>query len=455
MQENQARRALLIVDLQQDFVSPNGPFKDKYVKIDHIVSHLNNILPRFRDSNGIVVWIKANYKNDQTESKFLARPEGKQYENIPMNDTFLSGTHRSFPLCVTGTDGERFPPEVISLIKSEEDFIVTKTYYSAFTNTNLADILKNVSEVHICGLLSNVCVQATTIDAFFHGYKVFVWIDCLGYRNEVSHRTALKKIRRWYATTIVSNQFSDQQVITADSAILKPVLYFANGCIPSSRVMMALYEKDIDFEGKRLQVMSKPKRTKSAEFLAINPRGLTPTFVDKDGTIIAESLAILYYLEEYFPSTRSLLPIEKAKHVQVMQRVQESQNLVDIYESLEAIVFKTLEHEHLSRKKSIIETLEKINEELTFWEMYLTKNTFIACDQFTLADCAFYPVIAYLIHRGLDVHMFSRLKEYVNMIKMKPAAINSHPSDWTEKDEKINIFQVVHQIILDCNNKAV
>jgi nicotinamidase-related amidase/glutathione S-transferase len=449
MEENQTRRALLIIDLQQDFTSPNGPFKQSCVKADHIISNLNAILPDFRDHNGIVIWIKADYSKLIPEPKYLTRPEGEKFEDVPLNDDLLSGSHKTYPLCVPGTDGAKFTPEVESLIKEDQDVVVNKTYYSAFTNTNLADILRDVKEVHICGLMTNVCVQATATDAFFHGYKVFVWTDCLGYRKEKAHRRAFSNLRRWYATMITSDKYLRQ--LQNDTS--KPVLYFVNGSIPSWRVMMALYEKGIDFEAKRLKVMSRPKETKSPEFLAINPRGLTPTLVDTDDSVIAESLAILHYLETYYPNKLPLIPIEKVEHIKVLQRIQESQNLVDIYEPLEEVVFKTPKDEQSSHKDSIIKTLQLIDQELAFWEMYLTKTTFIACNIFTLADCAFYPVVAYLIHRGLNIDQFPALKNYVNLIKRKAAAIKSHPSGWTEKGGKVNVFRVVRNIVANCNNE--
>ncbi len=83
---------------------------------------------------------------------------------------------------------------------------------------------------------------------------------------------------------------------------------------------------------------------------------------------------------------------------------------MDIYEPLEEVVFKTPEHQQSSHKDSIIKTLEMIDQELTFCEMYLRKTTFIACDKFTLADCAFYPVITYMIHRELNIDKSSTQK---------------------------------------------
>jgi nicotinamidase-related amidase len=55
MEENQIKRVLLVIDLQQDFISPNGSFKRSRVNADHIISSLSAILPRFRDQNGTVV----------------------------------------------------------------------------------------------------------------------------------------------------------------------------------------------------------------------------------------------------------------------------------------------------------------------------------------------------------------------------------------------------------------
>jgi len=120
----------------------------------------------------------------ELEAKYLTRPEGKQFEDMPLNDTFLSGTHRTFLMCIPGQDGEKFIDEVYSILINEQDQIICKIYYSAFTDTILANVLKDIQEVYICGLTTNCCVRATATDAFFHGHKVFIWIDCLGYRSE-------------------------------------------------------------------------------------------------------------------------------------------------------------------------------------------------------------------------------------------------------------------------------
>ena len=60
-------------------------------------------------------------------------------------------------------------------------------------------------------------------------------------------------------------------------------LYRVNGSISSWRVELALHEKGLSFEARRLRVMSTPKETRSPAFLAINPRGKAPTLVEPGG----------------------------------------------------------------------------------------------------------------------------------------------------------------------------
>ena len=202
------KKALLVIDLQQDFTSPDGPFKNSYVHVKHLVSNLHDALPRFRAENGIVIWIKSDYSTIRSDVKCLPRPEGKQFEDVPMNNTYLSGTHQSVPMCIPGQNGEKFLDEVYSSLMNAQDQIISKQYYSAFTDTTLADVLKEMDEVHISGLVTNCCVQATATDAFFYGHKVFIWIDCVGYRNKRKHKEALECLQRWYATLITSKEFS-------------------------------------------------------------------------------------------------------------------------------------------------------------------------------------------------------------------------------------------------------
>ena len=69
------------------------------------------------------------------------------------------------------------------------------------------------------------------------------------------------------------------------------------------RVLIALHEKGLEYETIETDLFTKPA---TPEFLELNPFAQIPV-LDDDGFVIAESLAILEYLEEKYP-TPALLP---------------------------------------------------------------------------------------------------------------------------------------------------
>lgn len=73
----------------------------------------------------------------------------------------------------------------------------------------------------------------------------------------------------------------------------------------SYRVRIALAMKGIDYDYVAHHLRHGENRR--PEFLAINPQGLVPALVWEDGTVLAQSLAIMEFLEEVKPSP-PLLP---------------------------------------------------------------------------------------------------------------------------------------------------
>ena len=69
------------------------------------------------------------------------------------------------------------------------------------------------------------------------------------------------------------------------------------------RVSIALHEKGLEYQSVETDLLTKPA---SPSFLALNPFAQIPV-LDVDGFVISESIAILEYLEDKYPSP-SLLP---------------------------------------------------------------------------------------------------------------------------------------------------
>ena len=97
---------------------------------------------------------------------------------------------------IAGTKGAEICDELRDVVDETRDLIVTKHHYSAFDQTSLLMALraKLVTEVYLCGCLTNVGVYSTAADAVQHGLQVTVVEDCLGYRSEEKHEEAMRQM---------------------------------------------------------------------------------------------------------------------------------------------------------------------------------------------------------------------------------------------------------------------
>ena len=92
------------------------------------------------------------------------------------------------------------------------------------------------------------------------------------------------------------------------------------------RVRMFMAEKGVTCETIPVDIIKGENLT--PEFLAMNPRGLLPTLVLEDGTVLDESVAICRYLEEKHPEPPLLGtdPVSKAQ-IEARQRHMEFDGL--------------------------------------------------------------------------------------------------------------------------------
>ncbi|MDF1660662.1 MAG: glutathione S-transferase family protein [Planctomycetota bacterium] len=213
-------------------------------------------------------------------------------------------------------------------------------------------------------------------------------------------------------------------------------LYWASGSIPSWRVKIVLEEKGLEYESQRLRVMSQPKETKSPEFLAINPRGLTPTFID-DGQVITESMAIIHYLEQFYPNP-ALIPTNKMEAGRVLARAHESLGVVKAYHGMD-LMFKQQNRLTDFERGKLHKAYAQLPKELKFWDDYLSSNPYVAGASFSLADASFYPALAYAYHRGFSLDRLPKLKHYYERLSQRDSIQKSRPFGWHKAGK--NLFE--------------
>jgi glutathione S-transferase len=218
--------------------------------------------------------------------------------------------------------------------------------------------------------------------------------------------------------------------------------------------------------------MSDPKETRHPEFLALNHRGKTPVFVDvlpqsstseaaekvnPEIVTVNESLAILHYIEMYHKPNRPLLPplTSRGPRAVVLARIQESENLRLAYDVLEDAHFDAENAGGKLNDADRASLIEAVEKELDYWEVYAAKTPFIAGHEFGLADCAFFPCLAYMVHRGFEwrrnasfipeaVDAWPHLKTYFNRVwdrgGQDGCAQKAQPIGWKRKG-KSNVWK--------------
>ena len=227
-------------------------------------------------------------------------------------------------------------------------------------------------------------------------------------------------------------------------------IYIVNGSIPSWRVLMALSEKGLSHTTKRLYVMRSQRDTKTPEFLALNPRGQAPLLVEPNNTKINESLAILHYLELSYPEPALLPPPENhQEYANAIAWIQEAETFSYAYKPMEQLYLKQSEEMSDFEREKIKEALTAVKFELDLWERRAAQYTFIASESFTLADCSFYPVLAYLMRRGLILDNFPQLQAYELRVRQRASARSSRPEGWKcDRVSKPNLFQLAESLFI-------
>ena len=109
-------------------------------------------------------------------------------------------------LIIKGTPEARLLPE---LNIRPEEIIIQKDRYSAFYNTDLEEKLKekNMKDLCIGGVMTNLCCETTARDAFIRDYRVFFLADGAATGEEDYHLATLKNLSFGFATLLTCEQF--------------------------------------------------------------------------------------------------------------------------------------------------------------------------------------------------------------------------------------------------------
>ena len=175
-----ARTALIIVDLQNDFLSPQGAYaRGNTVSAEALLlpARVAPVAKALKAQGGYVA-----------ASQFTLWPDA---QGEPMVSPHLL-EKRPFLRkgdFAPGSVGQANVPELQDCV----DLVVCKVAYSAFFNTQLDWVLRKagMDTVVVCGIVTNGGVASTVRDAHVRDYHVIVLSDGCAAFSEAAHQAAL------------------------------------------------------------------------------------------------------------------------------------------------------------------------------------------------------------------------------------------------------------------------
>lgn len=175
-----SQTAVIVVDMQNAFVSKGGMFDLFGIDISgapKVVEVNRRLLEASRNAAVEVVYLQMSYKPDLSDAGGPNSPNyHKELAMLLMRDRpELMGK-----LLVEGTWDWQIVDELTPL---PGDHVITKTRYSGFCRTDLAEFLrsKGIRNLLFTGVATNVCVESTARDAYFEEFWPILVEDAMNH----------------------------------------------------------------------------------------------------------------------------------------------------------------------------------------------------------------------------------------------------------------------------------
>jgi glutathione S-transferase len=155
--------------------------------------------------------------------------------------------------------------------------------------------------------------------------------------------------------------------------------------------------------------------TRTPEFLAKNPNGRIPTLQLEDGTFLAESNAILWYLAE---GTR-FIPDTQLGRAQVLQWMFFEQYSHEPYVATPRFIMKhTLPDS--PRRAELPARLATGRAALAVMEAHLANRGYFVAERYTIADIALYAYTHVAEEGGHDLRPYPALRRWLALVAQQP-----------------------------------
>jgi glutathione S-transferase len=195
-------------------------------------------------------------------------------------------------------------------------------------------------------------------------------------------------------------------------------LYYHPLSTYSQKVLIALYEKGLDFEGEIVSLMNPEARDKYRE---VYPMGKVPCLQLEDGHIIPESSIIIEYLD---PLAEPTLIKGDADE---MRRIRFKDRMFDLYlnDAVGTLFFQNMKPESERDPERIEKSKFNIATMYNFMENEFGKQPYANGEEFLMSDCAAAPALFYA-ERVAPFAEHKNISAYWERLKSRPSIQRTH-----------------------------
>jgi glutathione S-transferase len=182
------------------------------------------------------------------------------------------------------------------------------------------------------------------------------------------------------------------------------------------KIRLLLAQLQLPYRRVQLEIFDGASRT--PEFLAKNPNGRIPTLELDDGTFLAESNAIMWYLAEATP----FVPPERLGRAQALQWMFFEQYS---HEPYVATVRSIMRHHPVDspRRAEIPDRQAKGHQALAVMEGHLARRSFFVNERYSIADIALYAYTHVAPDGGFDLSRYPNVLAWLGRVASQPRHI--------------------------------
>lgn len=195
----------------------------------------------------------------------------------------------------------------------------------------------------------------------------------------------------------------------------KLILYGTKKSAPTRTVLLTLKALDLDFEFREVNIFAKEQM--QPEFVEKNPQHTVPTLED-DTNILVDSHAIAGYLVRKYGKDDTLYPADFYARAVVDHRLY--YEAVTLFATCLKQITGPLFHQNVIDIPK--EKFEQIRNAYTLLETFLTKSTYMAGENLTIADFSIVSTVSLLSATfvAIDSNKWPKLAEWLKRLEALP-----------------------------------